>query len=325
MKAVTGINETLVIFSHDLWDPAINALVRNIKDFRAMQMFFPFSIQLHAHTFPGIDPRDCARNTSRQSSGKCLGHPDTYGHYREAPLTQIKHHWWWKIHRVFEEVRVTRESAGWVVFLEEDHYLAPDLLHVLHRLLRDKDTLCRHCQVIALGNYNKLNGFLQRNTVTISDWLVTTHNLGYSLNRNAWNLIKECRELFCTFDDYNWDWTLYKLVLYCTRPRLTMLGVSLSRVLHVGSCGTHTKRNACDTKSEVQSAAKSYHANAHWLFPASLQVLNKAAISVKLVKPNGGWGDHRDQELCRAIANNTTAEDSLLSLKSIYQDKIAVT
>jgi hypothetical protein len=24
-------------------------------------------------------------------------HPDTYGHYREAIVTAIKHHWWWKV------------------------------------------------------------------------------------------------------------------------------------------------------------------------------------------------------------------------------------
>ena len=24
-------------------------------------------------------------------------HPDSYGHYREAIVTAIKHHWWWKV------------------------------------------------------------------------------------------------------------------------------------------------------------------------------------------------------------------------------------
>ena len=24
-------------------------------------------------------------------------HPDSYGHYREAKITAIKHHWWWKV------------------------------------------------------------------------------------------------------------------------------------------------------------------------------------------------------------------------------------
>ena len=24
-------------------------------------------------------------------------HPDKYGHYREAIVTAIKHHWWWKV------------------------------------------------------------------------------------------------------------------------------------------------------------------------------------------------------------------------------------
>ena len=30
---------------------------------------------------------------------KCANaaHPDSYGHYREASVTAIKHHWWWKV------------------------------------------------------------------------------------------------------------------------------------------------------------------------------------------------------------------------------------
>lgn len=63
LRAVRGIKEAMVVFSHDLWDPEINAFVRNITDFRVMQMFFPFSIQLYPLLFPGRDPTDCSWNT----------------------------------------------------------------------------------------------------------------------------------------------------------------------------------------------------------------------------------------------------------------------
>nr|XP_045615364.1 alpha-1,6-mannosyl-glycoprotein 2-beta-N-acetylglucosaminyltransferase-like [Procambarus clarkii] len=317
MSAVEGINKSLVIFSHDLWDPAINAFVRNITNFRVMQMFFPFSLQLHARTFPGNDPADCAWNSSRESRDgiECPNQPDMYGHYREAPLTQIKHHWWWKLRRVFEELRATREAAGWVVFLEEDHYLAPDLLHVLHRLLEDKEHLCHYCQVIALGNYKRVNGDPHGNTAVISDWHVTQHNLGYSFNKDTWRVIRACDELFCTFDDYNWDWTLLRLVQSCCKPRLAMLALTFSRVLHAGSCGTHVKKNGCNVKDEIKSQAYYYEINFQWLFPAVLKLLGLQLKTTGLIKPNGGWGDKRDHQLCQAIGQGTATNHTLLQLQ----------
>ncbi|KAK8747086.1 hypothetical protein OTU49_016985, partial [Cherax quadricarinatus] len=311
MKQVEGINETLVIFSHDLWEPTINAFIRNITSFRVMQIFYPFSLQLHPRTFPGSDPADCAWNASKQIGGsRCTNQPDMYGHYREAQLTQMKHHWWWKIQRVFHGLRATRESAGWVVFLEEDHYLAPDLLHVFHRLLHDKDRLCPHCQVIALGNHDTVDGATQSNIVKTGVWHVTKHNLGYSFNKDTWKLIKACSHLFCTFDDYNWDWTLLRLVQNCCKPRLAMLALSLSRVVHVGNCGTHIQTKSCSVRSEVESKVNYYYAIAQWLFPASFEVSGLEVNFITENKPNGGWGDHRDHQLCQAIVTQILLNSS---------------
>ncbi len=45
---------------------------------------------------------------------KCLNAewPDQYGHYREAKFTQIKHHWWWKANRVFNQLKATKHYNG---------------------------------------------------------------------------------------------------------------------------------------------------------------------------------------------------------------------
>ncbi|XP_071534649.1 uncharacterized protein [Panulirus ornatus] len=309
MEAVQGINESLVIFSHDLWNSAINDFVRNITSFRVLQIFFPFSIQLHPRRFPGTDPRDCAWNATRILNGHmCIGQQDTYGHYREAAFTQIKHHWWWKINRVFEGLRMMQQSTGWVVFLEEDHYVAPDLLHVLRLLLHEKSFLCHHCQVISLGNYRKVKGHIFSMLVETGNWQVTQHNLGYALDRAAWKIIKSCQEFFCTFDDYNWDWTLFRLVQTCSTPKLAMLAVAMSRVHHIGSCGTHIKKKICDVKSEVESLRHHFQANAQSLFPEAFKVHGLFNNSSKQSKPNGGWSDHRDHQLCRDMTNSHFSE-----------------
>ncbi|XP_063600788.1 alpha-1,6-mannosyl-glycoprotein 2-beta-N-acetylglucosaminyltransferase-like [Penaeus indicus] len=317
MTKVRGIEQALVIFSHDFWDPDINAFVTNITKFRVMQIFFPYSIQLHPLTFPGRDPRDCSWNINRKGPLKCLNRawPDSYGHYREASFTQIKHHWWWKIHRVFEGLHVTRNYTGHVVFLEEDHYVSPDLLHVLNILRRQRNALCPTCQVLALGNYNKMSTAVYRNYIERGDWWVTKHNLGFALDRKAWKTISTCKEQFCNFDDYNWDWTLNNLEHTCFKPKMSMLSVRFSRVVHVGSCGTHVKKNSCDVRREVQAAVSRFNGGKQWLFPSNLVLQANYRGAARSKKGNGGWGDLRDKQLCQAIGNGTASEETLLRLQ----------
>lgn len=320
LRTVKGIQEAMVVFSHDLWDPAINAFVRNITEFRVMQMFFPFSIQLYPLVFPGRDPKDCSWNTN--AKGKKIdcqnaNWPDSYGHYREASFTQIKHHWWWKIHRVFEGLRVTQNNyKGHVVFLEEDHYVSPDILHVLSLMQRLRPTLCPSCKVLALGNYNKLNPHIYKNLVEKGDWWVTKYNLGFAMDAAVWRSLSKCKEKFCTFDDYNWDWTMTNVAQTCLQQRLSMMSVRLTRVLHLGSCGTHVKKKVCDVQAEVKNAVSRLSASMQWLYPNILVPLGSWKSSGKPKKGNGGWGDLRDRELCRGIGNGTIDEAFLTRLQA---------
>jgi hypothetical protein len=59
-----GIEECLVIFSHDYWDEDINQLVQSINFVKFMQIYYPYTIQLF-DDFPGSSPNDCPRNEDR--------------------------------------------------------------------------------------------------------------------------------------------------------------------------------------------------------------------------------------------------------------------
>jgi alpha-1,6-mannosyl-glycoprotein beta-1,2-N-acetylglucosaminyltransferase len=106
---------------------------RSIKFAPVAQMFYPFSLQTHPRSFPGESPTDCPRDAKGASLLNCsnFDSPDAFGHYREANMTQAKHHWWWKANWIFNGLHLTQQFLGLVLFLEEDHYLAPDFLHVL--------------------------------------------------------------------------------------------------------------------------------------------------------------------------------------------------
>ncbi|RWS19636.1 hypothetical protein B4U80_08067, partial [Leptotrombidium deliense] len=70
LAKVKGIEKTLLIFSHDVFDPKINVIVRSIKFAKVMQIFYPNSTQLFPHSFPGDDPNDCPRDMPKLEAMK---------------------------------------------------------------------------------------------------------------------------------------------------------------------------------------------------------------------------------------------------------------
>lgn len=172
------ISQALIVFSHDYYDEDINNLVQSVDFCKVIQIFYPYSIQTHPHEFPGEDPNDCPRDVKKEQyvqynfasralfsfkfifralQKKCNNalYPDLYGHYREAKFTQTKHHWWWKANRVFNQLEITRNYTGLVVFLEEDHYVAEDFIHVLKLMEATCKESCKECNILSLGTYLK--------------------------------------------------------------------------------------------------------------------------------------------------------------------------
>jgi len=394
LSAAQGIDKTLIIFSHDFYDEGINELINSIDFAKTMQIFYPYSIQTHPSEFPGESPNDCPRNAKKDQAQrlKCANAdwPDRYGHYREAKFTQTKHHWWWKANRIFDQLRVTRNLDGLVLFLEEDHYVAEDFLHVLKLLEAERIQKYSNCDIICLGTYlksynynrnhknvaNKHNAgvpgfvakpggggrpvparhvasltseannvigglqkghrsllwapaaflstvieafrkdfqlwpggpiFSKKQRVDITTWESAKHNMGMAFTRDFWRKIHNCREFFCNYDDYNWDWSLQHMSKQCFATKLEVLLVKGPRVFHIGECGVHHKKKQCDTTKvtkkvkDILVKAKSY------LFPTDLvvaRVVPKRVKKQKNPKGNGGWGDHRDRALCMNMASS---------------------
>jgi len=260
------------------------------------------------------------------------------GHYREAQFTQTKHHWWWKANWIFSQIPPTKAFDGLVLFLEEDHYVAEDFLHVLKLLETEKKSSKYNIDMLSLGTYLRKNNvrpnprqssarrrvnshqfppnFAFRSILwhppsfvssilgsfkqaEIAEWISSKHNMGMAFSRKEWNLILQCKKQFCKFDDYNWDWSLQHISHHCLKQKFQVIMVKGPRVFHIGECGVHHKKTNCDSntgldkvKSIISSAKKS-------LFPEKLQfVITKLRKKMKEKKPNGGWSDKRDHDLC---------------------------
>lgn len=307
LERAAEVHSFLLIFSHDYLSEEINTIVQGITFCKVLQIYFPFSTQLYPNEFPGQDPRDCPRDISKANAVKtgCFNaeHPDSYGHYREAFITQTKHHWWWKLHFVWERVHVLQGYSGFVVFLEEDNYILPDFFHFYKSMIEFRKRSCPDCDMLALGNHKGLsNEFSSLSSkVLTTGWMSTKHNLGMAMSREVYYKLMGCSNEFCTYDDYNWDWTLQYLSGTCISNALKVLVAQASRVLHTGDCGLHQKEN-CRPEWASQKVEEGLQLIRHGLFPPPLVLSGAEPVEHKAHMKNGGWGDVRDHMLCNKYA-----------------------
>lgn len=306
LEKAAEVHSFLLIFSHDYFSEEINSIVQGIKFCRVLQIYFPFSTQLYLNEFPGQDPRDCPRDISKDNAEKtgCQNskHPDSYGHYREAFITQTKHHWWWKLHFVWERVKEMQGYSGFVVFLEEDNYLLPDFYHFYKKMLEFRQKSCPDCDMLALGNHNGFSDFSRvSNKVMTTGWMSTKHNIGMGISREMYYKLMGCNDAYCSYDDYNWDWTLQNLSGTCVSKPIKVLVAQGSRVMHTGDCGLHQKEN-CRPEWAMQVVEENLKNAKDDLFPASVTLTTAEVPEHKPHVKNGGWGDVRDHSLCKSYA-----------------------
>lgn len=311
LRRAEGAERLLLVLSHDVWAPELEAVAAAVDFCAVLQVFFPFSRQLYPAEFPGSDPRDCPRDLGRAEALRrgCLNarYPDSFGHYREAAFAQAKHHWWWKLHFAWERLRALRGHRGLLLLLEEDHYLAPDFYLVLQRLWALRGQQCPDCQLLSLGSYAlprdgaSLAG--RADKALLKTWKSTEHNMGMAFARDTFLQLLACAQAFCTYDDYNWDWTLQHLTVACLPRFWKVLLPEVPRVFHTGAdCGMHHRPSAaCRPSLHSAKVDALLDANRQHLFPQAMTLAKRYSLAplAPHVK-NGGWGDIRDHELCKS-------------------------
>lgn len=313
LKETKKIEETLLIISHDVYSDRLNKLVRDIDFCPVLQIFFPNSLQLHPKSFPGEDPGDCPRNMKKEEAvkAKCqnAAYPDKYGHYREAKYCQTKHHWFWKLNYIFDKVNVMKNYEGLVLLLEEDYYVTPDILTILQMMQNLQKKECKECKILAAGNYDKTQNYgSNAGKVEVANWISSRHNMGMAFNVDLFKDIKKCAKEFCDFDDYNWDWTLQHLSSKCFQSPMKVLKMKATRVFHMGECGVHHKGKNCKPEEKKQTTQKLIDGNKQHLFPNTVTIGGYSGLKLRDPKPNGGWGDLRDRQLCLSFVTNSSTE-----------------
>lgn len=70
--------------------------------------------------------------------------------------------------------------------------------------------------------------------VDVTPWISSKHNMGFAYNRTTWESVVRCAQHFCSYDDYNWDWSLQHVSQQCLRNKLHAMVVKGPRVFHIG-------------------------------------------------------------------------------------------
>ncbi|XP_068336078.1 alpha-1,6-mannosyl-glycoprotein 2-beta-N-acetylglucosaminyltransferase-like [Pyrus communis] len=300
LSRVVGINETLLIVSHDGFFEEMNKVVEGIRYCQVKQIFAPYSPHVFPNSFPGVSSTDCKGKDDAKAK-HCKGTPDQYGNHRSPKIVSLKHHWWWMMNTVWDGLKETKNHNGHILFIEEDHYIYPNAYRNLQILTELKPHKCPHCYAANLAPCNvnaKGEGW---------DSLIAERmgNVGYTFNRTVWRKIHKKSSEFCFFDEYNWDITMWATVYPSFgNPVFTLRGPRTSAV-HFGKCGLHQgqgEAKACIDNGmvnfDVEEIDRVANINSDW----EVQVFKNQPGYKAGFKGWGGWGDKRDHQLCLSFA-----------------------
>lgn len=291
LQNARDIEEVLIVFSHSYHSDLVNTIVRSIRTCGVLQVYYPYSVQLHQNKFPGRDKNDCISDSNKQCSS------------RNAFQAERKHHWWWTAHYVFEKLDILSDFGGPVVFLEEYHYVAPDFIYMLC-YMRRTFYFFPNVDLLTFGRPD--SGVLSNFDILYMGAWKPQYAFGLAFNRTFWQRITAKAMYFCTFNDCDWSSSLYNVINHFDRGYAEMVTCAAQRVFSTSGTGN------------LQAAQLRLNRTLKHLFPKEVKLVhlwgvNGAATPAELapyaIRGRGGWDDIRDQLFCYDIMGSRTAKN----------------
>jgi len=209
LRRVSRISETVLVVSHDRVDKDMLDIVDSI-DFCQVQQVF---------------------------------HPTAPTH--SSSVSALKDHWMWLQEHVWTQAFPSHQ--GDIVFLEEDHVVAPDTYEVMLRLASLKHRgIVSNCGAFAVGAYQ-------------IDWIDNPQsfvafqgfsNTGYGFNRTVWDYFRKNWNVFQDRCQNSDDWDECAAMLMLASPQPSMVSPRVTRVVNVGRKGLHLTQTEADAKAK---------------------------------------------------------------------------
>ena len=107
-------------------------------------------------------------------------------------------------------------------------------------------------------------------------------------------------------------------ILPCLLRKCKLVPKIIIRIMTIflvsSSSGIHVRNSDCDLKNIYKNLQKMLAVIKPDLFPSVLKA-GKPLPLLKPIKPNGGWSDWRDRQLCASIANFTDTSETISRLQ----------
>ncbi|XP_072931832.1 alpha-1,6-mannosyl-glycoprotein 2-beta-N-acetylglucosaminyltransferase-like [Epargyreus clarus] len=258
-----------------------------------MQIFYPYSLQLHPDKFPGTDTEDCEYGSLSASLKPCHG--------RDAKQTEHKQHWWWKANFIFDRMTWSRTYTGTVIFLEEDQYAAPDLLYILQYAQRSLSYF-PEVEIMSFGRIYAKN--LDSSLLTLEYWR-PPFDVGVAFNKTTWRKILGISSFYCMYDDCSWSYSLLNLFNHFPKGNINMVACVYPRVISTTQFENLSRSVMELSRDFMKSPLYPDKVKAVFVFGPEGRVERKVQSPPK---GNGGWSDIRDQLLCLDPLMTTTED-----------------
>ncbi|KAG7240285.1 hypothetical protein INR49_027096, partial [Caranx melampygus] len=134
---------------------------------------------------------------------------------------------------------------------------------------------CTDCDILSLGSYSHIGYSSKANKVEVKAWKSTEHNMGMALSRETYQKLIQCTDTFCTYDDYNWDWSLQHLTVSCLPSYWKVMVSEAPRIFHAGDCGMHHKKSSCSPISQKTKIENILQSSGNQLFPKNLLITKR--------------------------------------------------
>lgn len=228
-----------IVISHDGRVKDMIDFVKSMKaHFLVIEWFHPFSCYDRPTSFPGDD---ASLNVGYEG--------DSYGNPRSPWATCAKHHFTWMLNEVYRNEKL--RSFDSFVFLEEDYIVSGSVYSAIISGMNVREKLEEESGMNFFAvAMDPSRGDTVDEPIWYSNqsWYSTTFSSGpMVLSRNDFGVLAEHKIEYCTFDDYNWDWSIVHLQRIHKIPYLVLMPsrkivrhIGVDKGMHVGNIGNDT-------------------------------------------------------------------------------------
>ncbi|KAL7672886.1 hypothetical protein ACOME3_007765 [Neoechinorhynchus agilis] len=199
-----------------------------------------------------------------------------------------------------------------VWLLEEDFYILPDAVHMIKQMESIPD--CSD-ELMTIGHFHSTSFGDKELFDAIFVGTYRYYSLASAVfSQRIWNRLQAHANFFCSYNDYNWDWTMLQLLKF-KEPQIMKCKIAFSRIMHIGkwykimvnditqfssshifSGFHHHDTQSCSPADAVEKIEQYIERDADFFFKGKRVIRSNEPEG--RIDPNGWWDSQFQYQLC---------------------------